>query len=279
MTTFLRRDTVRAAFPVIVILIVLAACESSDKLPPKGATVTVAANPSTIPLASTQACIDLLKITSCGQTEVVATVASELGLPLPGQDVRFSSTAGRLFLGSPANPIDAANIPIRTDKFGNATVDLITSTTATVTAKSGAASGTLTINTVSGNLSSILLNTDLSSSGCNPNLGLTSCGQTLCFVAKAVDATGRGIQGIVLLFNLQNNVLNGNELKGAFVNSAVTTDANGEAPSKFTPDGGTCPTNCSSSANPPKSCQAEAIVTTQGGGFQSSPIQFTVQAP
>src|SRR2546426_5011890 len=107
--------------------------------------------------------IDLLKITSCGQTEVVATVASERGLPLPGQDVRFSSTAGRLFLGSPANPIDAANIPIRTDKFGNAPVDLITSTTATVTAKSGAASGKLTINTLSGNLSPILLHTDLSS--------------------------------------------------------------------------------------------------------------------
>jgi len=133
MTTFLRRATVRAAFPVIAILVVVAACESSDKVPPKGATITVAANPATIPLASGPECVGLLNVPDCGTANVVATVASELGIPLPGQDVRFSSTAGRLFLGDATNPIDAANIPIRTDKFGNATVNLITSTTATVT--------------------------------------------------------------------------------------------------------------------------------------------------
>lgn len=277
MTTIPRRSLLRAL--ALFLLVVVAACESSDKIPPEGSTMTVAANPATIPLAATQDCVDLLGVTNCGTAGIVATVASKIGVPLPDQDVRFSSTAGRLFLGSPSSPIDAANIPISTDKFGNATVNLITSTTATVTAKSGAASGTLTISTVSGNLSSITLNLDTTSTGCNPSESLQSCSQTLCYVAKAVDGTGKGIQGIVLNFQLQNNIFNGNELKGTFVNSAVTTDANGQAPSQFTPDGGTCPTNCSASANPPKSCQAEVIVTTQGGGFQSNIRTITVQAP
>ena len=278
MTTFPRRYTVRAAFPVIAILVVVAACESSDKVPPKGATITVAANPATIPLASGPECVGLLNVPDCGTANVVATVASALGIPLPGQDVRFSSTAGFLFLGSKTNPIDAANIPIRTDKFGNATVNLITSTTATVTAKSGLATpGTLTINTVSGNLSTIILNQDTTSSGCSPDLSLTSCSETVCLVAQALDSNSVGVQGVVLLFVLQNNVFNGSTLSGTFVDQAVTTDVNGKATSKFTPDSGTCPTQCSAAQG--KSCRGEVVVTTQGASFQSNTQTLTVQAP
>jgi hypothetical protein len=274
MRIFSRRYLVRAV--ALVFLVVVVACESSDKLPPEGSTMTVAANPATIPLAASQDCVNLLGVTNCGTAGIVATVANKLGVPLQAQDVRFSSTAGRLFLGDPASPTDAANIPIRTDKFGNATVSLITSTTATVTAKSGVATGTLTISTVSGNLSSITLNVDVTTAGCHSE-SLTSCSQTVCYVAKAVDGTGKGLQGIVLNFQLQNNIFNGNELDGTFVDAAVTTDANGQALSEFTPDGGTCPTNCSAAQS--KSCQAEAIVTTQGGGFQSNVRTITVQAP
>src|SRR3989442_15845570 len=121
MTTFPRRYTVRAAFLVIAILVVVAACVSSDKVPPKGATITVAANPATIPLASGPECVGLLNVPDCGTANVVATVASELGIPLPGQDVRFSSTAGVLFLGRKTHPLHTAKIPIRTHKLRNAT--------------------------------------------------------------------------------------------------------------------------------------------------------------
>ena len=276
MTTFPRRYTVRAAFLVIAILVVVAACVSSDKVPPKGATITVAANPATIPLASGPECVGLLNVPDCGTANVVATVASEMGVPLPGQDVRFSSTAGFLFLGSATNPIDAANIPIRTDRFGNATVNLITSTTATVTAKSGqATAGTLTINTVTGNLSTILLNNDTTSNGCSSsNLTVTSCSQTICVVAEADDATGTGVQGVVILFKLQNNVSGGNTFSGQFIPSQTTTNSSGKAFAQFTPDS-MCPAQCTGG----KSCLAEMIATTQGGSFQSSALKLTIAIP
>jgi hypothetical protein len=275
MITFPKRYLARTA--AFLAVATIAGCQSSDKIPPKGATITVAANPATIPIAAGADCLNLLRVSSCGTADVVATVASELGVPLPGQDVRFSSTAGFLYTGSASSPVNAANIPIRTDRFGNSSVKLITAATATVSAKSGAASGTLTINTVTGNLNAILLSFDLSSTGCNPSFNLTTCSQILCFTAKAVDANGVGIQGVVLNFAIQNNVLNGNTLAGNFSPSPITTDSTGSVSSQFQPDVGTCPTQCSAAQS--KSCAADAIVTTTGGGFQSNTKHFTVIAP
>jgi hypothetical protein len=265
----------------LALVVVVAACESSDKIPPKGATMTVAANPATIPLAAAPECVSLLGVPNCGTADIVATVASELGLPLPDQDVRFSSTAGFLFTGSITSPVDAANIPIRTDKFGNAAVNLITSTTATVTAKSGPASGTLTISAVSGNLSAILLNLDTTSTGCtSSSLTVQSCSQKICFVATAVDPTGKGIQGVVIEFKLQNNVSSDNkEFKGTFNPTSDTTVPGGNVTTEFTPDSGTCPAQCSTSQNGGKTCTAQVIATTQGGTFQSSPLTLTINIP
>jgi len=236
----------------------------------------VAANPATIPLAAGPECVGLLNVPTCGTADLVATVASELGVPLPGQDVRFSSSAGFLFTGSTTSPVNAANIPIRTDRFGNATVNLITSTTATVTAKSGQATpGTLTINTVTGNLSSILLNNDKTSTGCSgSNTNLTLCSQSVCLVAQALDATSKGIQGVVILFKLQNNVSNGNTLGGGFSLLQATTDSNGQAFTQFTPDN-TCAAQCTGG----KSCQADLVATTQGGSFESGPVHLTTSIP
>ena len=274
MTTIPKRYRARVA--AFIAVAAVAACQSSDKLPPKGSTVTVAANPATIPLATAAECGSLLGVTTCGTADIVATVASELGVPLPGQDVRFSSTAGFLYTGTASSPVNAANIPIRTDRFGNANVSLTTSTTATVSAKSGAASGTLTINTVSGNLSSITLNFDKTSTGCNSSLNLTNCSQKACFVAKALDGTGKGISGVVLLFKLQNNVSGGNTLNGTFDNSAAPTDSNGELAAAFTPAPGTAAGSCVDQCSVPKNCSGEVVVTTQGGGFTSNAFTLTV---
>ena len=273
MTTIPKRYRARVA--AFIAVAAVAACQSSDKLPPKGSTVTVAANPATIPLAADPEC-DLLGVTTCGTADIVATVASELGVPLPGQDVRFSSTAGFLYTGTASSPVNAANIPIRTDRFGNANVSLTTSTTATVSAKSGAASGTLTINTVSGNLSSITLNFDKTSTGCNSSLSLSNCSQKACFVAKALDGTGKGISGVVLLFKLQNNVSGGNTLNGTFDNSAAPTDSSGELAAAFTPTPGTAAGSCVDQCSAPKNCSGEVVVTTQGGGFTSNAFTLTV---
>src|SRR5215471_17137550 len=111
-----------------------ASCRGADQIAPDGSTITLAANPATIVLNG-----------GSGSSDVVATVSSSAGVPLKDQDVRFSATAGSLFdaAGDPA-----ANIPIRTDDLGNAHVTLITTTTTTVTARSGKATGSLALSTV-----------------------------------------------------------------------------------------------------------------------------------
>jgi hypothetical protein len=273
MMTISRRSIPVAA--ALVLTFVVAACRSSEKIPPKGSKVTVGANPATIALTSRPECLILLGVLSCGTADVVATVASEMDVPLPDQDVRFRTTAGFLFTGTTLSPVDAANIPIRTDEFGNAHVNLITSTTATVTAQSGSASGTLSISTVVGNLSTILLNNDTTSSGCSTSTTtVTSCSQTICVEAQAQNSTGAGIQGVVLLFDLQNNVSGSNTFNGVFTPSQATTDSSGSAFAKFTPDS-TCPAQCGGG----KACQAEMIVSTTGGGIQSAPVQLQINIP
>jgi len=99
----------------------LAHCHRGDQTAPEGAIIDLAASPTTIVL-----------VDGSGSADVVATVSSSVGVPLPDQDVRFSTSAGTLetLSGQPA-----ANIPIRTDSFGNAHVTLTTTKTTTVTAR------------------------------------------------------------------------------------------------------------------------------------------------
>jgi hypothetical protein len=252
----------------------LTGCEDSEKIPPDGSKVEVWANPATIPLTGDPECLSLLNVPTCGTSQVGATVRNELGVPLPGQDVRFRSTAGLLYTGSLANPNLIANLPIETDQFGNASVNLVTSTTTTVTAQAGAASGTLSINTVAGNLANVLLQNDTTSSGCSSSTtNITSCSQQVCLVATAQDSGGDGIQGVIIQFAIQNNDASGNTYNVTFNPSQATTDSNGKAFTKFTANTD-CPTECGG-----KSCQGEVIATTQGGGFPSSPVQLTIVIP
>jgi hypothetical protein len=253
----------------------VAACTESDKIPPKGSIITVSANPATIPLAAGAECISLLNVPNCGTSQIVATVQSELGVPLSDQDVRFSNEAGRLFLGDVSNPIDAANIPISTDDDGNAFVNLITSGTAKVTARSGLNSGTLTITTVAGNLSAILVNNDTTSAGCGTSsFTVTSCSQIVCVEAQAVDGTGAGVEGVVLLFSLTNNDSGGNTFNVQFTPTQATTNSVGKAFAKFSPD-----TTCAAECGGGKSCQGEVVAATQGGSFQSTPEQLLINIP
>ncbi len=269
----------RWSIPVAAALfltVVVAACESSEKIPPKGSTVTVGANPATIALTTRPECLILLGVPTCGTADVVATVASELGVPLPDQDVRFRSTAGFLYTGTVQNPIDAANIPIRTDEFGNAHVNLITSATATVTGNSGSASGTLSISTVVGNLSAVVLNIDTTQTGCSASTTtVTSCSQTICVVADARDSSGGGIEGVLIQFRLQNNVGPAPDNYTFNVTPSTasgTTNSSGKVFAAFTPDS-TCTAQCGGN----KPCQGEFIAET--GGFQSGPLPLQINIP
>lgn len=275
MMTISRRSIPMAA--ALVMGVVVAACESSEKIPPKGSPVTVGANPATIALTALPECLDLLKVPNCGTADVVATVASELGVPLPDQDVRFSSTAGYLYTGTTLNPVDAANIPIPTDDFGNAHVNLITSTTTTVTARSGSNSGTLSISTVAGNLSAVVLNIDTTQSGCSASTTtVTTCSQKICLVADARDSSGGGIDGVLIQFRLQNNVDPSDTYTFNVTPSTSqdTTDSSGKVFASFTPDS-TCTAQCGGN----KPCQGEFIAETSGGAFQSAPLRLQINIP
>jgi hypothetical protein len=266
-----------------LLTIPLTACEDSETIPPEGSTITMAANPTTVVLGPIPQCTTLLQQATCGTSEVIATVRNELGIPLPGQDVRFSNTAGQLFSGGLTNPVPAANLPIETDSFGNARVGLITATTSTVTATSGnATSEPLTLNTVQGNLSQIVLTIDNSANSLcagASSSNITSCNQEVCFSAEALDTSSMPIDGVTIVFSLENNTTMGNTLNGTFIPSQVVTGAGGDpgiARTKFTLNAD-CPQECSVSGGG-GSCRALIVAETQGG-FPSLPVELTTSIP
>jgi hypothetical protein len=265
-----------------LLIIPLWGCDDSETIPPSGSTITVAANPTTVVLGTVGECTTLLQQATCGEAEIVATVRSELGLALPGQDVRFSTTAGQLFEGPPGNRVTAANIPIPTNSIGNATVDLLTPTTATVTATAGNATGSLTLNTVQGNLSQIVLTVDNSPNSlcaAASSADVISCTQEVCFAAEALDTMAVPIDGVTIVFSLQNNTTSGNTFSGTFIPSQAVTGASGDpgiARAKFTINAD-CPSQCSVNLGGGP-CIAEVLAATQGG-FLSIPVQLTINIP
>ncbi|HEU5182395.1 MAG TPA: hypothetical protein VFW45_16535 [Candidatus Polarisedimenticolia bacterium] len=248
-----------------------AACRGSDKVAPADSTIVVAATPTTIVKSDDPNC-NIIGGGACGTAQVVATVYSKAGVPQEDQDVRFSATAGLLFKGTFSNPEPAANIPIRTDSIGNATVFLATSTTTTVTARSGNATGDLTLNTVQGNISEIQINLDTESPGCEDSTDLIeSCSQEVCFKATAIDTNGDPIAGVTIIFKLQNNTSGNDTFNASFTPSQDTTDDNGDAFTVLRPQND-CPTECGGG----KSCQGEVIASLQGNAFTSTPHQLTI---
>jgi hypothetical protein len=244
----------------------LANCNRGDKVAPEGATIDVAAFPSTITVATKG---------DSGTSDIIATVSSSGGVPLPEQDVRFSASAG--LLQTPSGE-PAANVPIRTDNFGNAHVTLTTSTTTTVTARSGGATGTLTLSVVTGNLSSIDLNQE-SGTGClDATTTFIDCGgDALCLVAKAVDTNGDPIAGVSLEFLLENGAENsdGDPFDVSFTVQNGTTDASGEVHTRVRIASSGCTQLCSGG----KTCSGNIVATLRGGGFDSGPFSFTTDIP
>jgi len=272
------RNAIIALLSGCLLIIPLMSCDDSETIPPNNSTITVAANPTTVVLGTLPQCNSLLQQATCGTSDVIATVRNELGIPLPGQDVRFSSTAGQLFTGGLSNPVFASNIPIATDSLGNATVGLITATTSTVTATAGTTAGSLTLNTVQGNLSQIVLTIDNSADSLcagMSNSNITSCTDEVCFSAQALDTSNMPLDGVTIVFSLKNNTTGGHTLSGTFIPSQVVTGSGGDpgiARTKFTLNAD-CPMQCSISGGG-GNCIAEVLAATQGG-FQSLPVQLT----
>jgi hypothetical protein len=240
----------------------LASCHRGDQTAPEGAIIDLAASPTTIVL-----------VDGSGSADVVATVSSSVGVPLPDQDVRFSTSAGTLetLTGQPA-----ANIPIRTDSFGNAHVTLTTTKTTTVTARSGGASGTLTLDAVTGDLSAINLNLD-TGSGCLGVGEFETCDDELCLVAQAVDTDGVPLPGVVIEFNLEDalNDPDGDPFTLSFTRSNGTTDSSGEVHTRVRIGSSSTCDLCSGV----KTCSGNIVASLRGGSFASTPFQFTTSIP
>lgn len=266
----MNRRTVTVLAALAAALLVTAGCNKGDQIPSEGSTIDLAANPTTIVKIDQADCI-YVGGAKCGTAEIVATVNSPVGVPLPDQDVRFSSTAGILYIGDPSNPM--ASLPIRTDSYGNARIELITTTTTTVNARSGTATGSLSLSTVDGNISQILLIVDIESAGCSGSTEvIDSCSQQVCFKATVSDTSGDPIPNVVVAFMIQNNTVGDeNTFNVTFTPIQDISDVNGEVFTVMTPQSD-CVTECGGG----KACAGEVVASLQGGAFPSIPVPLSI---
>src|SRR5580765_4194969 len=140
--TTMKALAVRIAFPLSGLLVLAAvSCQSSETIAPDGSTISLAATPAVI-------------VTSGGvqanDVSILATVRNSIGVALPGQDVRFTTTSGVL--------TPQAGLPVSSDKFGNA-ISVLTgaTTTATIAATSGKATASISLQTTTCNISTVTL--------------------------------------------------------------------------------------------------------------------------
>jgi hypothetical protein len=223
------------------------ACHSSEVVAPTGATITLAANPATIILSNG---------VQAAPVNVLATVSDQVGVPLPGQDVRFTQTSGTL------TPL--AGTPVRTNSLGNALAVLTNATTTTtVTATSGKATATLSLQTASCAIQTIALNPlQVTFTSCSN----TSPGGNFPLTATVTDTTGKACQGISISFNVGPPPDSTNDSQVVVSPASGTTDANGVVTTSVTLDQGTCTTRCTG-----KNCNtAGQAITASGGGIQSA---------
>jgi hypothetical protein len=249
MTTIPRRLPLRVAAVLMASFIV--ACESTEVIAPDGATITLSPTPAQIVLSGG---IQRDPVT------ILATVFNVIGVPLPGQDVRFSTSSGVL------DP--PGGTPVRTDKFGNATTILTQATTGPqINARSGKATATpLTLNAATGILSTITLNV-------SPDTTINACADTFTLTAKALDPDATPIKGVTLVFEFAQT--GATFIAGSFNPTSFPSDVLGEVDSTLDLDDGDCTTKCAG-----LSCDGVQVrVTDQSGTVISNTVNLTDQVP
>src|SRR5262245_717961 len=241
MTTISRRLPLRVAAVLAASFIL--ACESSDVIAPDGATMTLSATPAQIVLSGG---IQQSPVT------VLATVFNQIGVPLPGQDVRFTTSSGVL------DP--PGGTPVRTDDFGSATTTLTTATTAPqINARSGKVTATpLTLNAASGILSSIVLNV-------TPDLTIDACSDTFTVTATASDPDGDPVRGATIVFDFGQT--GATFVIGSFNPLQGISDITGKVTTTLDLNDNDCTTKCSG-----KSCDGIEIKAKDQSGTVISPV-------
>jgi hypothetical protein len=236
-------------------LLVLAAiaCQSSETIAPDGSTISLAATPAVI-------------VTSGGvqanDVTILATVRNTVGVALPGQDVRFTTTSGVL--------TPQAGLPVSSDKFGNATSVLTgATTTATIAATSGKATATITLQTASCNISSVTLDGVANFTTCDAS----TAGGFALLTATVTDTSQNPCVGIAVSFKSTVASLPATDIALAFAPSQSNTDSTGKLQTKVTLD----PANCSKLCTG-KDCNTSLQgVTATAGSITSSPVAMNIQ--
>lgn len=241
----------------LVALAYMAGCENdNDPVAPPNSTITVSANPQTV----------VVPASGVGTSEITATLRSSNGNRLPNQEVTFSTSAGSL--------TPPAETPLKTDSMGQARSTLSTSSSATVTARSGSINAQTQIQTAPGNLAQFLLNVQPTE--------LTTCNDMLVLTASVRTTTGDPVQGVIVIFEevTPPSTVTGNFAPG----SQVLSDANGDARVTWTPTSTSCSQKCQFATGDPNSptrgsCSLTFAATDTTDTFRSAEVQVNDNIP
>jgi hypothetical protein len=249
--TMIRRSLKAAA---VSLALLYGACQKSEVVAPDGSTLSLSATPATILTAGG---------TQTDPVFILATVRNSIGVPLPGQDVRFTNTSGSL------DP--QAGLPVPTDSNGNALTTLTgAKTTTTITATAGKATATLTLNTASCSISGISINT-------TPQT-FTSCNDRFDIIATVTDTTGAPCVGVIVTFDAEvpgGGTAPDTDVSFKFQPPSNPTDSNGQITTTISL-GADCSTDCVG-GKPCNSSGQQAVAS--GGGVKSSGVTLTVSVP
>jgi hypothetical protein len=231
-------------------LLAALACEDSETVAPPDSTITLSANPSQVVLVGG---IQVAPVT------VLATVRDSIGVPLPGQDVRFTTTSGSL------SPV--VGTPVSTDKLGNATSLLVNARVGPqITATSGKATANITLTAATGLVAQITLTAETTD--------LLTCSDTIDVTAKAIDPDGDPVGGVTIFFEIVNT--GATAFTGTFTPSisGQTDDTTGEVTRTLDINDGTCATLCEPQGT---DCRGRIRATDQGAVIVSNEVEILDQ--
>jgi len=239
----------RGMFAVLIagtLLLGALACEDSEKVPPQDSTISLSANPAQVIIVSGQ---QLTPVT------LIATVRNSIGVPLPDQDVRFTTTNGVL---SPP-----AATPVRTDDIGNATSVLTGAAQGpSVTATAGKATVSLTLTAGSSAICFLTLTPSTPQT-------ITDCSDTFDFTVLAEDCSNKPVENVRVFLEF---VPNGNPdaLTGNPNPDNGVTDSAGE----FTTTVSFLDQVCSDKCTDPKDCGTLIRAKDAAGFIFSNQVQI-----
>jgi adhesin/invasin len=224
----------RFALVAAAALVVAGACEKMPLVAPSGTVITLISGTNALPSnGSTDITAVLIENGTAPSTGTGGQAAAPVAAGTPvhnGTLVTFTTTLGRI------EPVEARTTA------GRATVKLVgdgRSGVATITAISGGASRTLTVNVGAAAAVRILMTA-------NPQ-ALPATGGTSTISARVEDGQGNGLQGVPIAFSTT---------AGTLANGTVVSDANGVATTTLT-------------------TTADATVTGSAGGGSTTPSTLT----